>query len=239
MQNEKRNGSLFLYFLLAALVIATAILLRFLFLSVFSGERTLPTSGRQVRSVILDAGHGGRDGGAVSLSGTAEKELNLETTLTLAEILHLQGYHVILTRDSDTELTTGDGTSRKMQDLKGRLLIAQENEGIPFISIHMNKFPQSKYRGLQVYYSPNHSEGKNIAEAIQAAVRMHLQADNDRQIKKATSSIYLLHKITSPAVLIECGFLSNPEEAALLEQSSYRTSLALCIALGFDHMQSS
>lgn len=120
-----------------------------------------------------------------------------------------------------------------MQDLRGRLAIAEAHNGIPFISIHMNKFPQSKYRGLQVYYSVNDSTGQLLASAIQSSVKTYVQADNDREIKPATSAIYLLHNMTSPAVLVECGFLSNEEEARLLEDGEYRTTLCLSLAIGF------
>jgi len=232
MHTEKRNGSLFLYCLIALLLIVTASLLHQLYLRYFRDADAVLADGER-RTLILDAGHGGFDGGAVSVTGTAEKTLNLETTLSVAELLHLLGYDVILTRDSDISLTSEAASSRKMQDLRGRLAIAEANPGVPFLSIHMNKFPQSRYRGLQVYYSTHHPSGQILAETIQSAVQASLQPDNNRAIKPATSAIYLLHRIHSPAVLIECGFLSNPDEALLLEDPVYRTKLAVLLATSY------
>ena len=237
MTKTKKSGFLLLYVIVAVLLIAVSLSLHFLFNTYFLHDETEASGNEGTRSVILDAGHGGYDGGAVSVTGTAEKVLNLDTTLTLGELLHLQGYHVILTRDSDTELTSDNGGSRKMQDLRGRLDIAEEHSGVPFISIHMNKFPQSKYRGLQVYYAVSEASGKDLAAAVQETVKEFLQPENERQIKPATSAIYLLDRIRSPAVLIECGFLSNPEEAALLEDVDYRLRLCLSVAVAFHRWQ--
>ena len=192
------------------------------------------TVGYELRSVILDAGHGGKDGGAVSVTGSVEKDLNLDITLSVSDIMHLLGYNVILTRSTDTELTHSDGGSRKMQDLKGRLTVATKNKDTPFVSIHMNKFPTEKYRGLQIYYSPKISDSRSLAEKIQSTVRNQLDSDNNRSIKPSGSGIYLLHNAVSPAVLIECGFLSNNEEAMLLDTPEYRTKLCTVIASSVD-----
>ncbi len=239
MKTKKQNGSILLYFFLSLLLLLTGAVLQVIFQNWFNRDTRVSTVGRERRTVILDAGHGGFDGGAVSVTGTAEKVLNLDTTLSLAALLRAQGYRVILTRDSDIELTHEGGGSRKMQDLRGRLTITQENEGIPLLSIHMNKFPQSRYHGLQVYYSPNDPSSQGLAEEIQASVKVGLQPENGRAIKPATSSIFLLHKATSPAVLIECGFLSNEEEARRLEDPSYRASLTLLIASAYSKWEAS
>ena len=229
MYTEKRNGSLFLYCLVALLLILTASIFHQLYLRFFR-DTDAPSSGTERYAVILDAGHGGFDGGAVSLTGTPEKVINLELTLTLSDLLTALGYDVILTRASDTELTSSDGGSRKMQDLRGRLTVAENNPHATFLSIHMNKFPQSRYQGLQVYYSPHAPASKTLADTIQASVHELLQPDNNRTTKASTTSIYLLHRIHSPAVLIECGFLSNPDEATRLEDPDYRTRLAVILA---------
>ncbi len=239
MKTEKRNGSILLYLLLSLLLFLTAVVLHRIFHRWIDTDADASAEGRELRAVILDAGHGGFDGGAVSVTGTAEKALNLDMTLTVSALLKAQGYRVILTRDSDTELTHEGGGSRKMQDLKGRLTVAEENQGIPFLSIHMNKFPQSRYDGLQVYYSKNDPSSQKLAEGIQAAVKAGLQPENDRAVKPATSAIFLLHKITSPAVLVECGFLSNEEEARRLEDPSYRAFLSLLIASAYGGWEAS
>ena len=176
METRKtKQSSLVLYCLLALLFILTALLLRRAFDRWFNTRDTpAPVSALPIRTVLLDAGHGGFDGGAVSVTGTPEKTLNLETTLTLASLLRAQGYRVLLTRENDAELHTDEGGTRKMQDLKGRLLFSQANPGVPFVSIHMNKFPQERYHGLQVYYSRNDASSRALAESIRAAVRTTL-----------------------------------------------------------------
>lgn len=186
------------------------------------------------RSVILDAGHGGKDGGAVSVTGSLEKDINLDIVLNLNDIMNILGYNVILTRETDIELTHPDGGSRKMQDLKGRLKIASDNSGVPFVSIHMNKFPIEKYKGLQVYYARSVSGSKEMAESIRKNVTSLLDPDNDRSTKPSSTNIYLLHRAVSPSVLIECGFLSNNAEAALLDDTEYRLKLCTVIASSID-----
>jgi N-acetylmuramoyl-L-alanine amidase len=183
----------------------------------------------ELRTVILDAGHGGKDGGAVSVTGTAEKVLNLDIVLRMQDVFEVLGYDVILTRETDTELSHADGGSRKMQDLKGRLEIARKNCGIPFISIHMNKFPVEKYKGLQIYYSPI-PESKELAETIRGSVVGYIDPTNKRSSKPSGSAIYLLHHAVSPSVLIECGFISNTEECERLCDSAYQQRLSACIA---------
>ena len=182
--------------------------------------------------LIIDAGHGGEDGGASSENGILEKDLNLQIAQNLSDIAGLFGYKTVMTRTADTMLydlynDLDDYTGyRKTYDLRNRLRLAKDMDGKIFLSIHMNKFPESQYNGLQVYYSPNHTDSQKIASFIQSYVRTYLQPENTREIKKATSSIYLLHRIQSPAVLVECGFLSNPEECAKLTDTQYRCQLA-------------
>lgn len=233
MNKQNSKGSLFLYFLIAILLILTASILHEAYNLWIRNNVNAAADPSSLRTVILDAGHGGFDGGAVSVTGTAEKTLNLDTTLTLSALLRAQGYRVILTRETDTELSHEGGGSRKMQDLKGRLSVMEENPGVPFLSVHMNKFPQGKYSGLQIYYSPGDTASKSLADGMQSAVKEHLQPTNERVTKAATSSIFLLHRATSPAILIECGFLSNEEEARRLEDPEYRTALCLTLAVAY------
>ncbi len=185
--------------------------------------------------IVIDAGHGGEDGGASGADGTVEKDLNLTVAQILAEMLSFAGYDVRMTRTDDRMLydlygDLNDYTGhKKTYDLRNRLRFAGEADADLFISIHMNKFPQPQYSGLQVYYAA--AEGsRRVADAVQNAVRTYLQPDNDRQTKKAGTSIYLLHRIDIPAVLIECGFLSSEEELSRLKDAEYRRALALCIA---------
>ena len=226
---RKPGEHLPIYFLLSALIIICVILLRSIFAPFCPPLEELEIDSHERRMIVIDAGHGGKDGGAVSVTGTFEKHLNLDISLSIRETLHVLGYEVIMTRETDVELTHPDGGTRKMQDLRGRLEIAEDNKHAVFVSIHMNKFSASKYCGLQVYYSPNNNSSINLAGAVQNAVRSSLQPDNDRKIKMADSSIFLLQKITSPAILVECGFLSNENEAELLDTPEYRIKLSTVI----------
>lgn len=179
-------------------------------------------------TVIIDAGHGGEDGGAVGVDGIFEKDINLAIALELEEMLRATGIKTRLTRDTDTLLYDRNSDyqgHKKAQDAAARLAIAEEYENAVFISIHMNSFPQAKYKGLQVYYSPNSPSSALLAKKIQDTVITNLQPDNTRQIKQSDKNIYLLDKIRHPAILIECGFLSNPEECALLGTDEYRHRL--------------
>ena len=145
MKSGNLRGSLVLYFLLALLILGAAFGLRVMYVRYFSDAGTdLESGAHEQRGVIIDPGHGGKDGGAVSVTGTAEKELNLSVSETLEAILTALGYRVIMTRTTDTELSSERGGSRKMQDLLGRLEISERNPGIPFVSIHMNRFGHEK-----------------------------------------------------------------------------------------------
>lgn len=190
-------------------------------------------SADQEITVILDAGHGGEDGGAVGNGSTYEKDLNLAITLKIGELLEDNGINVVYTRTEDILLydRNVDYTNRKKAlDLAARVKIAEETPNSIFISIHMNSFPKTQYKGLQVYYSKNHPKSKELALAIQSGVKSDLQPDNTRKITEATSRIFLLDRIERPAVLIECGFLSNYEECRLLSTEIYQNQLAEIIS---------
>ena len=187
-----------------------------------------------VPTIVIDAGHGGEDGGTSS-GGVVEKDLNLSISRDLADMLRAAGYEVLLTRNEDRLLydPQSDYVGRKKQlDLAERVRIGESVENCIFISIHMNAFPDPKYRGLQVYFSANDESSKALAQSIQSSVCQHLQTDNKRTIKKATSRIFILNQIKKPAVLVECAFLSNPEECALIATPEYRKKLTFCIFSG-------
>ena len=196
-------------------------------------EKRLPASlNADEITVIIDAGHGGRDGGTVGVDGVSvEKDLNLDISLMVYDMLKNSGINVIMTRTEDIALTDDEvGGSRKNQDLSARLKISESASNPIFVSIHMNAFPIEKYSGTQVYYSTNNEGGKNLANLLQNNVKILLQNDNNRKIKPAGSNIYILDKITCPAVLIECGFLSNNEECAKLADRDYRQKMAFVIS---------
>lgn len=185
-------------------------------------------------TVVLDAGHGGEDGGAESASGILEKDINLAITLRLRDLLEANGISVVLTRSTDVLLYDRNVDyhgRKKALDLAARRKIGEETENCIFVSIHMNSFPQTQYHGLQVWYSPNHADSVILAETVQELAQSQLQPENDRRIKPATSSIYLLHHLTVPAILVECGFLSNPQEAEMLATPEYQDQLAFLLFL--------
>ena len=183
-------------------------------------------------AVALHGEHGGEDGGAVGKNGALEKELNLSISKKLHDLFRAAGYKVVMTRETDTLLydKNADYKGRKKElDLAKRVEIASSYENAVFISIHMNSFPDSKYSGLQVYYSKNHQDSAEVAENIQSTVRDCIQKDNNRQTKPAGKNIFVLDRITIPAVLIECGFISNPDECHALSEEQYQKKLSLTI----------
>lgn len=162
----------------------------------------------------------------------AEKEINLAISLPLADMLRVMGYQVSLTRTTD-DMVGGVGSTmreRKVNDTKNRL--AQAEQAAITVSIHQNKFTQSQYDGTQVFYSGNHEESRLLASAIRESVTGLLQPDNTRELKKGDSNIYLLYKATRPAVLVECGFLSNDAELRRLKDPDYQRQMAFAVAGG-------
>lgn len=191
-----------------------------------------------IRSVvILDAGHGGFDGGAVASDGTVEKDINLKVALTVSELLKIGGFDVIMTRTTDSG--TEDDSSlviqkRKVSDMKNRLKIMEKYPDAVFVSIHLNKFTASSANGAQVFYSKNNPQSYFLGDAIQNSIVSILQPDNKRVIKQGTQSTYLLYNAEIPAVIVECGFLSNPKELILLKQSEYQKKMAFSIFCGIE-----
>ena len=164
--------------------------------------------------IVVDAGHGGFDGGAV-VGNVVEKDINLAISLRLRDLMQVCGYRVSMTREADVSTAqqpSGKARSQKVEDMHNRL---QQLESFPnalFLSIHQNKFQQSRYSGAQVFYSPNHPDSETLATYIQNQFKALLQPENTREIKKAGSELFLLYNAKTPAVLVECGFLSNPQE---------------------------
>lgn len=187
------------------------------------------------KTVIVDAGHGGDDGGAIGIDGTVEKDINLDIALKLEKILKFYGFNVIMTRTQDV-MTCDDGLDslrkRKISDIHNRFELMRKNPDAIFISVHQNKFEDTSQHGTQVFYSGNDERSKELAEAIQTSVTLTLQRKNDRVVKKSGSGIYLLYHAKIPAVLVECGFISNSDEVKKLKDESYRMKLAILIADG-------
>ena len=186
------------------------------------------------KTIIIDAGHGGEDCGAIGQNGSYEKDLNLEIAFTLGEMLSEKGYAVVYTRTEDKLLYTDEQNIkgiRKISDLKNRCKIAKDFPDSVFISIHMNSYTDPKYSGLHVYYSENNDSSRALASKVQSSVINTLQKENNRTIKPG-KSIYVLENIENTAILIECGFLSNPEECEKLSQKEYQKKLCFSILCG-------
>lgn len=186
-------------------------------------------------TVVLDAGHGGEDGGAVAEDGTVEKEINLNITRNIALLFDLFGINYITVRTEDVSVCD-DGLisirKRKSSDLLNREELVNTTENAILLSIHQNFFTQSQYSGTQVFYSANREESAVLAEKIQEKVRTNLQPDNTREIKKSGDSIYLLYNAKQIAVMVECGFLSNKAELEKLKDPVYNAQLSYCIVTG-------
>lgn len=187
-------------------------------------------------TLVLDAGHGGFDGGAVSPSGVTEQQINLAITYKLRDLAGLFGLPCVLTRPDDNALDYVPGRSvreNKVADIHARKRICEQTQNPVFISIHLNKFEQSRYFGAQVFYGGAHEDSKRLAESIQAALCAGIDNGNTRVAKPAGDSIYLMRQLTCPALIVECGFLSNPQDEAALCRDDYQTQLATCILAGY------
>ena len=208
-----------------------SVLLLLLFSARTVSSGTVETVAIPPPTVILDAGHGGPDGGASGVNGVHEKDLNLAMVLLLAELFRGEGVEVILTRADDalpiTEEQDRSG-HRKRWDVTNRIGFTKLYPDALFVSIHMNLFPVEKYSGLQVWYAKTPGSAE-LAEAVRRRVTAELQPDNKRQCKKADRSIRLLDEAGCAAILVECGFLSNRAECEKLCSPDYQRELSFSI----------
>ncbi len=174
--------------------------------------------------IIIDAGHGGIDGGATSCTGVLESRLNLEIALRLQDMMHLLGYETLMIRTTDVSIYTQGDTiaAQKVSDLKERVRIANETDGAILISIHQNTFPSSRYGGAQVFYGDVAS--RELAQSLQSNLVATINLGSKRKSRKS-SGVYLMEQISCPGVLVECGFLSNPTEEAKLRDPAYQKQL--------------
>ena len=185
-----------------------------------------------VRTIVIDPGHGGGDGGAVGVSGVCEDQLNLEISLRLQALLRLLGQEPVMVRRTDVSIHDPEANTvseKKVSDLHNRVALVNETPGALLLSIHHNHFPEPKYKGAQVFYAPT-AGSRRLAELLQPLLRASLDPENHREAKPVDSAVYLLNHIDTDGVLIECGFLSNAEEEALLRTEAYQKKLAAVIA---------
>ena len=187
-------------------------------------------------TVVVDAGHGGEDGGAISPDGVEESRLNLEIALRVNDLLRFAGQRTRLTRSEDVTIADPDLSTmrqRKVSDLKNRVALVNNTENAVLLSIHQNSLPSSVVtHGAQVFW--NRQEGaEELAETVQDALNGVINVGNEKHPKQIPATIYLMKNITSPGIIVECGFLSNPEETGRLQQPDYQRKLAAAIAAGY------
>lgn len=181
--------------------------------------------------VVIDAGHGGNDPGKVATDGALEKDINLEIALKLGDYLQKQGMEVYYTRQKDEGLYSPASTSKKSEDLKSRCKVVENVDPDFTISIHQNSYGESYVKGAQVFYYGQSKAGEELAKAIQNNLKIYADKDNNRQAK-ANNSYYLLKRTKSPTVIVECGFLSNPTDAAQLQKDGYQDKIVEAIYRG-------
>lgn len=180
--------------------------------------------------VVIDAGHGGADPGKVGVDGSLEKDINLQIARKLQTFLAMEDVDAVLTRESDAGLYDENASNKKVQDMKNRVAIIEEKKPALTVSIHQNSYHEEYVHGAQAFYYAGSEKSKELAERIQQVMALELDKDNTRQAK-ANDSYYLLKKTSSPIVIVECGFLSNYEEAQKLSSDIYQEKVAWAIQL--------
>ena len=185
---------------------------------------------KRSHTIVIDAGHGGIDGGATSCTGVLESHINLEIALCLDDLFHLLGYDTVMIRKTDESIYTQGDTiaAQKISDLKERVRIVNETPGGFLISIHQNTFSDNRYNGAQVFY-PKVGQSQEIAQIMQKELIAKLNPTSNRKAK-SSKGVYLMDNITNPGILIECGFLTNREEEGKLRSPAYQKNLCCIIA---------
>lgn len=181
--------------------------------------------------IVLDPGHGGSDPGMIGVDGLEEKGINLAVTLLLREKLEEKGYTAVLTRETDQGLYDASAQNKKAQDMQRRIALIEETEPILTVSIHQNSYHDPEVKGPQVFYYETSQEGKELAADLQESLNTVLEVERPREIKGNTS-YYLLKRSKGTLVIAECGFLTNPREAALLQTKEYQEKVADALTEG-------
>lgn len=200
----------------------------------FGNERVVPAAAPLDSGwlLILDAGHGGEDGGASSASGSRESDINLDIVLKTEALMAFLGVETELTRTEDISIhSEGASTIRekKVSDLKNRVALVEDTPNAILLSVHQNHFTDSRYSGAQVFYGDD-DMSRQWGEGTQELLRQIADPDNSRDAKSMPNGIYLFEHISCPAILVECGFLSNGEEASLLLTDAYQRKISLALA---------
>ena len=185
----------------------------------------------QKQVIVVDCGHGGMDPGMIGIDGLKEKDVNLAIGLKVKSALEKKDFQVVMTRETDVGLYDEDSNNKKVQDMQKRIFLIQEVKPVLAVSIHQNSFQNSSVKGAQVFYYKYSADGKKLAECIQDTFKKYADGNNKRQAK-SDSTYYMLIHTKIPAVIAECGFLSNPEEAQLLISDEYQEKVALSLYNG-------
>ena len=198
-------------------------------------RETMGSASGQVPVLVIDAGHGGEDGGAVSPTGALESHINLAVALRLDGVLGLYGVRTLPLREKDISLHNNEAKTlrqKKNSDLHNRTEQVNAQENAVLLSIHQNSYPDGRYSGAQAFYAPTEGS-RELAQTLQEHLRKTLDSQNERMEKQIPDTIYLMNHVSCPAVLVECGFLTNAREEALLRDSTYQTRLAAALASGY------
>lgn len=184
--------------------------------------------------ILIDAGHGGFDGGAVAPDGTNEKDINLAVSLKLDALLRAMGFETIMIRSTDTAVDTEGSTlrERKRSDIHNRYALMEKHRDGIYLCIHQNCYSGASSHGAQIFYTSQNVQSKALAESIQSTIVESVQTDNHRKIKPCTKDVYLIYHAPCTAVLIECGFLSNPTDLKNLKDGDYQGKIAFAIVDG-------
>lgn len=222
---------------------AYLIVISFVFLIIFGIQPvrqviTVFSSNDISQTLVIDAGHGGFDGGAVSSNGITEQDINLSISKMVYYLSFFFGQNAVMTRADSNALDYNENLSvkeNKIADIHARENITKNTKNPIFMSIHLNKFEQPQYFGAQVFYSKNNEKSKYFAQSIQSSFLEGIKNKNIRTAKPAPQTVYLMKALKCPAIIVECGFLSNPQEEQLLHSQNYQKRLAVCIFSGYQN----
>ncbi len=215
-------------------IIVVAILLVSMFVLSYKASEYVSSSHvetRENRTIVLDAGHGGDDPGKIGINGAVEKEINLAITKRLQSLLAANDITVVMTREDDNGMYDRTASNKKVQDMKNRLELVKKSKPALVVSVHQNSYHEESIHGAQVFYYKTSEEGKRAAEIMQNQLIKRVDKDNTRE-EKSNTSYYLLKKTDAPIIIVECGFLSNHNEAGLLVSEEYQEKLAWAIHMG-------
>lgn len=196
-------------------------------------EQIIGTAGmvKELPVVVIDAGHGGKDPGKVGTNGVLEKDINLCIANRLKALLEQNDIVVVMTREEDKDLASEQASNRKNEDLRARAMLVEESSPAVMVSIHQNSYTSEEVDGAQVFYYSGSETGKLLGTMVQNHLKQEIK-DGNHRVPKANKEYYLLKKAQCPSVIVECGFLSNPTEAALLSTNEYQKKIAFAIHLG-------